>query len=87
MIRHFLISTLFFLSIFISPWYITVILALTLIMIAPGYEIIIGGMILDFLYGVITPSLFFSPFSFTIFFLITYIFSHFIKKRLVIVSK
>ncbi len=65
------------------PWYVTVFLAFALIAVAPGYEIIIGGIVIDFLYGVVTPSLFFSPFSFTVFFVIVYILSHFIKKRLV----
>jgi len=83
MIRRVLLTTLFFLSIFLFPWYVTVLCALTLLILSPGYEIIIGGLVLDFLYGAVVPDLFSSPFSFTIFFTLMYIGSRFIKKRLV----
>ncbi|MFC1730661.1 hypothetical protein ACFL6I_10040 [candidate division KSB1 bacterium] len=57
--------------------------ALLLLAVAPGYEIIIGGLVLDFVYGAVVPSFFSSPFSFTIFFSLIYLGSYIIKKRLV----
>ena len=83
MFKRIFFTVIFFVSTFIFPWYITVLLALTLVVVAPGYEIIIGGLVLDFVYGAVVPSFFTSPFSFTIFFTLIYIGSYFIKKRLV----
>lgn len=83
MINRAFFASLFFLSIFLFPWYATVFFAFLLIAVSPGYEIIIGGLILDFVYGVVVPDFFSSPFSFTVFFGIVYILSYFIKKRLV----
>ncbi len=83
MIRRFIFTVLFFLSIFLFPWYLTVLFALALIIVSPGYEIVIGGLIIDFIYGVSVPSFFTSPFSFTIFFSLVYVASYFIKKYLV----
>lgn len=83
MVSRIIFTILFFLSIFLFPWYITVFFALALVIVAPGYEIIIGGLIIDFIYGAVVPSFYTSPFSFTVFFGLIYIGSYFIKKRLV----
>jgi len=53
MIRRITFTILFFLSTFLFPWYITVLFALALVAVAPGYEIIIGGLVLDFVYGAV----------------------------------
>jgi len=83
MIRRVFFTILFFLSTFLFPWYVTILFAFALVAVAPGYEIIIGGLILDFVYGAVVPNFFTSPFSFTIFFGLLYLGSHIIKKRLV----
>lgn len=83
MIYRIFFTILFFLSTFIFPWYATVCFALLLLAVAPGYEIIMGGLILDFTYGTIVPDFFTSPFSFTIFFTLMFIVSYILKKHLV----
>lgn len=84
MIRRIIFTILFFLSTFLFPWYVTVFFALALVVVAPGYEIVIGGLVLDLVYGTVVPSFFTSPFTFTILFGLTYIVSYFIKKRLIL---
>jgi hypothetical protein len=74
---------LFFLSIFFAPWYINIFFAIALTIVSSGYEIIIGGLIIDLIYGASVPEFFTSPFSFTIFFGILYFCSYFIKKQLI----
>jgi hypothetical protein len=83
MIKRIIFTILFFLSTFLFPWYVTIAFGIALVAVAPGYEIIIGGLVLDFVYGAVVPSFFTSPFSFTIFFVLIYIGSRIIKKRLV----
>lgn len=83
MVYRIIFTIIFFLSAFIFPWYATVFFSLLLIVVAPGYEIIVGGLVLDFLYGTSVPDFLTSPFSFTILFTFIYISSCIIKKRLV----
>ncbi|MEX0651904.1 MAG: hypothetical protein WD509_02300 [Candidatus Paceibacterota bacterium] len=83
MIQRVFFTILFFLSAFLFPWYITIFLGIVLLAVAPGYEVILGGLVLDFIYGAVVPSFFTSPFSFTLFFALLYSISYVVKGRLV----
>ena len=81
-IRFFLIL-LFFSSTFFFPWFVTTLLALALLAVSSGYEVVFGGLMLDFLYGTDVPSYIGSPFLFTIFFAILFVAGFYIKKHLI----
>ncbi|MAF59613.1 MAG: hypothetical protein QF858_01140 [Candidatus Pacebacteria bacterium] len=45
------LSILLFISILLLPWWVSGILALTLLIFRPAYEVIIAGLLIDLLYG------------------------------------
>lgn len=83
MLVRILLSGLFFLSIFFFPWFVTVLLGLLLVVRYPAYEVVLGGLMLDFLYGASVPSFHIGPYLFTIFFSATLVLSIYIKQKLV----
>ncbi|MBI2617856.1 hypothetical protein HYW58_00135 [Candidatus Kaiserbacteria bacterium] len=76
------LASLFFSSVFFSPWVITVLFACMLLIVSSGYEIIFGGLMLDLLYGVAVPAYAGVPLLFTVFFCILFVASFYIKKHL-----
>lgn len=75
------LDILLFGSVFIFPWYITVLISLILLALFKPFEIIAAGLLMDALYGV---SFYGTDFLFTIIFLALYLASHFMKKNLLI---
>ena len=77
------LSVLFFASIFLFPWYISVLLSVVLLVLFNAYEVILGGLLLDTLYGTPILGYFDSESLFTLLFVILYILSFYIKKQLI----
>ncbi len=72
-------------SILFGPWWLTWVLAILLLFYYPVYyEIIAWGIIYDSLYGVSLPEFWNIKYIFTIFSIVIFIISLFIKKRLIV---
>ena len=77
-------SLLFFISIFLLPWWVTLLLGVFLLVVFESYEVVLGGAVIDLLYGAPVP--FFGGVSFlaTAVFLILSVGVFFLRRRLLI---
>lgn len=77
------LSLLFFSSIFFAPWQLTVMFAVLLLLYAESYEVLIGGLLMDILYGAPSPGYLHSTLIFTIVFTLLFIGVFYLKRQLV----
>ncbi len=80
-VRTFL-TLLFFSGVFFFPWYIVIMLALALLIVSVGYEVVFGGVLLDMLYAQPVPEFLFDPFIFSTTFFVCAVVAYIIKRRL-----
>jgi hypothetical protein len=84
MVTRSIFSILFFLSIFFGPWWVSVLLGIGLLFYAESYEVIIGGFLMDILYGAPIPVYpFQGMYFFTILFLLLFIAIFYLKGHLI----
>ena len=60
----------------------TVLLGIALLFLSSGYEVILGGVLLDLLYAAPAPTFFNTAFLFTVVFFVLALLAFFIKKQL-----
>lgn len=77
------LSVLFFGSIFMFPWYLTALFGVALLAWYVGYEVVFGGVVLDLAYGAPVSDTYIGSYIFTILFGLLFIFSVYIKRRLI----
>jgi len=82
MLLRIILSISFFGSIFLFPWFVTVLLGIALLFLSSGYEVILGGVLLDLLYAAPAPAFFNTTFLFTGVFFVLALLAFFIKKQL-----
>ncbi|MCW9054804.1 MAG: hypothetical protein OQJ98_02375 [Candidatus Pacebacteria bacterium] len=80
---YFATTTLFFLSIFLFPWFVTAGLGLLIVARYSGYEVVFGGLMMDLLYGVDIPAFYFGAYIYTIIGIAVLFFGVYIKRHLV----
>ena len=51
MLPRALLSISFFISIFFFPWWVSFALATVLLLLKPTYEVLVGALLIDLLYG------------------------------------
>lgn len=80
MIRTFL-TAIFFVSVLFAPWWLSVALAVLLLSFFKAYfEVIVGGVIMDSVFGAPIMSLFNIEFLYTILFTILVVTTYFFRK-------
>jgi hypothetical protein len=79
-VRIFL-EAILFLSIFVLPWWAVVMGAIIIFLLFQAPEVIVIGVFLDALYG---GSIFTVEFAFTIFFLLLFLVSRFLRQYIII---
>ncbi len=77
------LNILLFGSVFFSPWYVTLIVVLLLLVLYNPLEIVLAGILIDALHGI---ELFGTEYVFTIFFLLLYVLFRVLKKNLLLYS-
>lgn len=86
MIFRILTEIAFFLSIFLLPWFVTLLIGVTLLVYTAGYEVVVGGLVIDLVYGT-GFSVFHIPFFFTLLFSSLFVLSHILKRHLIVYTK
>lgn len=81
--KRLLLDSIFFLSIFLFPFWLVVSLGLMLFSFRNPLELVVGGFILDVLYGAPSAGPFGVPFFFTFFFGIAVLIILFVRSSLV----
>lgn len=71
-------------SLLFLPWWITVIVAIAFLFFFNAYEVLLWGLLGDFLYSTQIPDFFNIEFLFTIIFFLFFVGAFFLKKRLII---
>ena len=80
MIRIFL-TIIFFVSVLFAPWWLSVLLAIILLSYFGAYfEVIVGGIVMDSMFGVPIIALFNTEFLYTIMFAILVLTAYFAKR-------
>jgi len=81
--RRIIADFILFVSVFLSPWFITAPLGLIfLLYFYRYYEAIFAALMLDALFGLATPHLLNTPYIFTLFFSALFLVGEFLKPRL-----
>lgn len=75
-----LVALLFFISILFFPWWVSVALALLLVSLARAYEVVLGGILMDALFGATLWSL--PPILFTCLFTLFFFGAEYVRPRL-----
>jgi len=87
MILRLFLPLLFFASILFFPWWLSVFLALVLSIPHDAYEVLLGGVLMDALYGAPVPALFDLPIIFTLLFAAFFFAGAYLRPRLRIRDK
>lgn len=82
MLRVVLIVALF-LSVLYLPWVATLLIALAVLAVRPGYEVIVAGLALDLLYGDSGVYGISTPFLSTLCAVVLFFTAHFIKRNFI----
>ncbi len=69
-------------SVLFLPWWITIIFAIGFLFMFNAYEIMLWGILADLLYGAPVESFYKIQFLFTIGFMLFFVASYFLKKKL-----
>lgn len=77
-----LLALCFFLSIFFAPLFLPILLGIALLFFRDGYETLVGGVLLDALYGVPIPLFFGLPIFYTLMFSLLFLLISSLKPRL-----
>ena len=83
MIKKIILDIILFFVILLCPWWLAVALAIALLFYFKNFsEIILFGLIMDIYYAKFAPSFNLFDYKLTLFFLVLYFISSFLKKRL-----
>jgi hypothetical protein len=83
MIKKTVLNIILFFVIILCPWWLSVALGIALLFYFKNYsEVIVFGLIMDIYYAKLAPSFNIFDYKLTLFFIILYFISHFLKKRL-----
>jgi len=81
--KRVILDLLFLIIVIACPWWVSVLFGIAVLYyFKTYYEVIIFGLLLDIYYGHFSTTFHLQDYRFTILFVVLWIFSHYIKKRL-----